>query len=195
MLDYTAIDFETANSRRGSPCAVGLVRVRDGAPVAERRWLMRPPEVLDYFEARNVHIHGITADMVADKPRWREVLPDLVTFIGDDVVVAHNAAFDTGVIRYACDVDNIEWPEIRFLCTLVVARRVLSLSSYRLPSVLDALGLSIKHHHDALDDARAVVDVVGGLAVCQGVDDLGGLSRSTGVRIGRMAGGFYQGSG
>ena len=36
MLDFVAIDFETANSYRGSPCSVGLVRVRNGSPVAER---------------------------------------------------------------------------------------------------------------------------------------------------------------
>lgn len=53
MLNYTAIDFETANSYRGSPCAVGLVRVRDGVSVAERRWLMRPPEEVDYFDGYN----------------------------------------------------------------------------------------------------------------------------------------------
>ena len=70
MLDYTALDFETANSYRGSPCAVGLVRVRDGQPVAERTWLMRPPEVVADFHPFNTSIHGITAEMVAGAPRW-----------------------------------------------------------------------------------------------------------------------------
>lgn len=139
MLNFTAIDFETANSYRGSPCSVGLVRVRDGQVVDERHWLIRPPVGADWFDRWNTSIHGITADMVADAPRWSEVLPDIVSFIGDDVVVAHNAAFDTGVIRYACAVDNIEWPELKFLCTLVLARRALSLPSYRLPFVAGRL--------------------------------------------------------
>ncbi|MFY2860146.1 exonuclease domain-containing protein [Mycobacterium sp. THU-M104] len=194
MLDYTAIDFETANAYRGSPCAVGLVRVRDGSPVAERKWLMRPPEEVDYFDGYNVYIHGITAAMVADQPRWKEILPAIVEFIGDDAVIAHNAGFDMGVIRYACAVDNIEWPELRFLCTLVLARRALSLPSYRLPFVLDALGCSIEHHHDPLDDARAVVDIVRRLAATQGVDELNGLASSAGVRIGHMSSGTYRGS-
>ncbi len=64
--------------------------------------------------------------MVADAPRWCDVLPAIVDYIGDDVVVAHNAGFDIGVIRYACAVENIEWPALRFLCTLVTARRALS---------------------------------------------------------------------
>jgi DNA polymerase III epsilon subunit-like protein len=164
MLNYVAIDFETANSYRGSPCAVGLVRVRDGVSVAKHRWLIRPPEGVDYFDSFNVWIHGITANMVADKPRWKEVLPNMVDFVGDDVVVAHNAGSDIGVIRYACAVDNIEWPEMRFLCTMVLARRALSLSSYRLPFVLDAVCGSIDDHHDPLADALAVVDIVRGLS-------------------------------
>ena len=44
-------------------------------------------------------------------PALEGVLPAIVDYIGDDVVVAHNAGFDIGVIRYACAVDNIEWPE------------------------------------------------------------------------------------
>jgi DNA polymerase III epsilon subunit-like protein len=194
MLNYTAIDFETANSYRGSPCAVGLVRVRDGIPVVEQRWLMRPPEAVDHFDAFNTWIHGITEDMVANEPRWKHLLPNIVDFIGDDVVVAHNAGFDIGVIRYACAVDNIEWPEMRFLCTMVLARRALSLPSYRLPFVLDALGGRIDDHHDPLADARAVVEVVHGLASRNSVDNLDALADSVGVCIGRMTRGIYLGS-
>ena len=86
MLNYTAIDFETANSYRGSPCSVGLVRVRDGVPVEEHHWLMRPPEPVDHFLGFNTALHGITPEMVATEPRWKEVLPVIVDFIGDDVV-------------------------------------------------------------------------------------------------------------
>lgn len=194
MLDYVAIDFETANSYRGSPCAVGLVRVRDGIPVAERRWLIRPPEEVDYFDGFNTCIHGITADMVADAPRWKDALPHIVEFIGDDVVVAHNAGFDIGVIRYACAVDNIEWPEMRFLCTMVLARRALALPSYRLPFVLDALGSSIDDHHDPLADARAVVEVIRGLAKAHGALEISDLAQSVGICIGHMRSGIYRGS-
>ena len=75
VLDYCTIDFETANSYRGSPCAVGLVRVRDGVIVDERRWLIRPPSGADWFDPFNVWVHGITAEMVKDAPRWKDVLP------------------------------------------------------------------------------------------------------------------------
>lgn len=194
MLEYTAIDFETANSYRGSPCSVGLVRVRNGVAVAEKHWLMRPPEGADWFAPWNVDIHGITSEIVATAPRWKDILPAIVDFIGDDVVVAHNAGFDIGVIRYACSVDNIEWPEMRFLCTLVMSRRALALPTYRLPYVAESLGFELREHHDALADARAVVDVVSGLAAESGAATLDELAASVGVRIGFMASGVYKGS-
>ncbi|MFD3593177.1 exonuclease domain-containing protein [Nocardia sp. NPDC058640] len=194
MFDYTALDFETANSYRGSPCSVGLVRVRGGRIAAEQHWLIRPPERVDHFDAFNSALHGITAGQVANAPRWKEIMPSIVDFIGDDVVVAHNAGFDTGVIRYACAVDDIEWPQLRFLCTLVLARRVLSLPSYRLPFVLESLGSTLSDHHHALADARAVTEVVRGLAAGNGAVSLHDLADRVGVRVGTMQRGEYRGS-
>ncbi|KAA1396176.1 exonuclease [Aeromicrobium ginsengisoli] len=194
VLDFTAIDFETANSYRGSPCSVGLVKVRNGAIVDERHWLIRPPEGADWFDAFNIGIHGITPSMVADAPRWSVVLPQIMAFVDGDVVVAHNAGFDIGVIRYACAVDNIEWPAIDFLCTLVLARRAFSLPSYRLPFVTEACGVVLERHHDALADARAVVDVIRGMALLGGTSDLRELAARHLVRIGRMESGIYAGS-
>lgn len=194
MLDYTAIDFETANSYRGSPCAVGLVRVRDGQPVDEQRWLIRPPEQVDHFDVFNTRLHGIDAEVVRGAPRWRKVLPALVDYIGDDVVVAHNAGFDIGVIRYACAVDNIEWPEVRFLCTMVMARRALSLPSYRLPFVAESCGFAMGAHHDPLADAHGVVGIMRALAHGAGAADVAGLAVAHQMRIGQMSSGVYEGS-
>lgn len=194
MLDYTAIDFETANAYRGSPCAVGLVKVRGGVAVDERHWLIRPPEQADWFDPFNVYLHGITPEMVADKPRWQYVLPAILDFIGDDVVVAHNAGFDIGVLRYACAVDSIEWPAMRFLCTLVLARRAFALPSYRLPFVTDKCGFALADHHDPLADARAVVGIIRHLADLQGVDELAEIGSGLKVRIGQLEAGVYKGS-
>lgn len=194
MLNFTAIDFETANSFRGSPCSVGLVRVRDGQVAERLHWLIRPPEGADWFDGWNIAIHGITAEMVADAPRWKEILPAIVEFIGDDIVVAHNAGFDLGVIRYACALDNIAWPEVRFLCTLVLARRALALPTYRLPFLAETMGIAFDDHHDALADATAVVEVVARLAETQQAGDLLALANSLDVCVGRMGGGIYRGS-
>ncbi|MCH8627376.1 exonuclease [Arsenicicoccus piscis] len=193
-LDFTAIDFETANSYRGSPCAVGLVRVRDGEPVDERLWLIRPPEAVDHFDRFNTRLHGLDSAAVVDAPRWREVLPAILDYVGEDVVVAHNAGFDIGVVRYACAADNIAWPEMHFLCTMVMARRALSLPSYRLPYVVESLGAEMGAHHDPLSDAHGVVAVVRALADRAGVCTLADLAASQGLSIGHMSSDHYIGT-
>ena len=193
MLNFTAIDFETANSHWGSPCAVGVVKVRDGRVRHEQSIYIRPPESHDYFDQRNTAIHGITAAHVADSPRWREVLPGLVDLIGDDLLVAHNAAFDTGVVRQACDADGIETPNLEFLCTLVLSRRTLDLPAYRLPVVAKALGVRLGAHHDPLADAQAAACVAVALAERMGATDLRSLASQCHVSTGRIGTGTYRG--
>jgi DNA polymerase-3 subunit epsilon len=193
-MDFTAIDFETANSFRGSPCAVGLVRVRDGAVVDQQRWLIRPPEAVDHFDAFNTSLHGISAADVAGAPRWASILPDIVNYIGGDLLVAHNAGFDIGVMRSACAVDGLDWPATRFLCTLVLSRHALSLPSYRLPFVAEAVGVDVVDHHDPLADALAVVGIARALASAADAPDLETLARGHGVAVGTMGAGRYVGS-
>lgn len=159
-LDFTAIDFETANGFRGSACAVGLTRVRGGQIVEEAQWLMRPPAGFDHFDPRNVQIHGITADMVATAPRFGEVFDAVGSFIGTDTLVAHNAAFDLGVIRSALEVSELAGPAYDFACTVKLARKTYSLESYSLPFVAEAAGAPMTNHHDALADARACASIM-----------------------------------
>ena len=99
-LDFTAIDFETANSSNASACAVGLVRVRDGRVVETAGWLIRPPAGHDVFFELNVRIHGIRPEDVAGAATWTEQLSRLASFAGDDVLVAHNAGFDMAVLKH-----------------------------------------------------------------------------------------------
>ena len=140
-LDFTAIDFETANGFRGSPCALGAVRVRDGVMVERAEWLIRPPVGFDRFDPRNVRIHGITEDRVLDAPRFAQVYDELADFVGTDVLAAHNAGFDVGVIESGLEVSGRDVPGLEFVCTLVLARRVYDLPSYALPSAAREAGL------------------------------------------------------
>lgn len=194
MIDFTAFDFETANSFRGSPCSVGLVKVRDGKIVDEQHWLMRPPQGVDTFDLFNVALHGISKDTVSSAPYWRDVVADAIDYMGEDIVVAHNAAFDTGVIRFACAHEGIEWPELDFLCTLVLARRGFDLPSYSLPYVAHECGLEMSNHHEALADARAAATILKHLAhQADDADSLPEVAKFYDVGIGHMAAGVYRG--
>ena len=186
-LDFTAIDFETANSSSASACAVGLAKVRDGRVVASESWLIRPPAGHDRFFEINVGIHGIRETDVADAPTWSEQLPRLAAFVGDDVLVAHNAGFDMRVLRSACEVTATTPPPARYLCSVHVARKTYDLPSYRLPAVAAAVGHLDFAHHDAGADALACALIVIDAGLRAGAVDVVELAMLLGVRIPQIA--------
>lgn len=159
-LNFTAVDFETANGFRGSPCAIGMVRVRDGNVDELFFKRMRPPQGFDRFDPRNVAIHGITADRVAAQPRFGELFAEIVEFIGSDTLIAHNAGFDIEVFESALEVSGMDSPGLRALCSLRLARTVYRLESHALPRSAAEAGFHLKHHHHALWDARAAAAIV-----------------------------------
>lgn len=174
-LSFAAIDVETANSARGSICAVGVTVVRDGRREETASWLCRPPAGLEFFNWHNIRVHGISAAMVADRPEFVELFPEVVATVGELPLIAHNAGFDSGAIREACARSGIQTPAWDFSCSLSLARRHLNLDSYRLPHVAAALGIDFTNHHDAAADAAAAADIVIALAARSGVDSLAAL--------------------
>lgn len=182
-LDFTAIDFETANSSPASACSVGLVRVRDGRAVASASWLIRPPAGHDEFHEWNVRIHGIRPDDVAGAATWSDQFDDLVGFAGSDVLVAHNAGFDLKVLRYASEVTDLLCPPYRSLCSLQVARKTYDLASYRLPLAAAAAGFQEFAHHDALADAQACAQIVIDAAQRSSARDVDELAALLGLRV------------
>jgi DNA polymerase-3 subunit epsilon len=185
-LDFTAIDFETANSSNASACAVGLVRVRDGEIVAQTGWLIQPPPGHDRFFELNTRIHGIRAEDVVGAPTWTAQLGELAAFVGGDVLVAHNAGFDMAVLKRACEATGDDCPPYRYACSLQVARRVYQLESYRLPFVAAEAGFAEFAHHNATADALACAHVMIDAARRLGADDVDGLAVGAGVRVSQI---------
>jgi DNA polymerase-3 subunit epsilon len=185
-MDFTAIDFETANSSSASACSVGLVKVRDGVAVDTAYWLIRPPAGFDHFTEWNTRIHGIMAPDVQDALLWVEQLPDLVAFADGDALVAHNASFDMGVIAAACRASFVDVPAFDYLCSLQVARRTYNLDSYRLPVAAMAAGFEDFEHHNALADSQACAAIVVHAARRHGASTLAELATLSGARMGRI---------
>jgi len=192
-LSYCAIDFETANEHRGSPCAVGLTRVEGGQVTESVVYLMRPPEEVDYFEDFNVALHGITPSMVKKQPRFAERLPEILEFAKGHPLVAHNAAFDLGVIADAARLSGGDVPSLDFACTLVLARKTYNLLSYRLPFVAEAAGVKIENHHDPADDAHAAAEILLAIAEHHGAGDFEALCDATKCKMGRLTDSSRQG--
>jgi DNA polymerase-3 subunit epsilon len=185
-LDFTAIDFETANGFRGSPCAVGLTKVRGGRIVEEASWLMRPPQNHDHFEYHNVRIHGISPADVAGQPRFGDLFAEIGAFIGDDVLAAHNAAFDLGVIRSALEVSGLPGPAYDYVCTVMLSRRCYSLVSNSLPFAAEEAGVPLARHHDAAEDARACAGILIDIARRNRANSLAELYLSLGLVMPRQ---------
>jgi DNA polymerase III subunit epsilon len=185
-LDFTAIDFETANSSNASACAVGLTRVRDGRVVATAGWLIQPPAGHDRFFDLNMRIHGIHPEDVVDARGWSDQLDELAAFAGADVLVAHNAGFDMAVIRRACEATGDVCPPYRYACSLQVSRKVYDLPSYRLPFVAAEAGFADFPHHDASADALACAHIMIDAARRVGAPDIPALAEALALKVYRI---------
>lgn len=150
-LDFVAIDFETASERRGSVCAVGLAKVRNGEIVDSSGILVNPDCEFNYW---NIAIHGITEDDVVLAPTWKELWPEIKEYIGQDVLVCHNSSFDMSVLRSALDDIGEEYTPVS-VCTFLLSRSVWpGLETYRLNALCERCGIPLDHHN-ARSDAEA----------------------------------------
>lgn len=164
-FNFVAFDVETANADWGSICQMGAVRFIDGRVTEQRSWLVQPPQDLAEFHPENIAIHGITAEDVADAPQFATALAELVEFVGDDYLLAHNAQFDFTALSRACAADGIDTPECYFACTLLLARSLrLGFENNRLPTLAHGLGIAFDRHHDATADAQACGEIAVALA-------------------------------
>lgn len=187
-LSFVSIDFETANSFRGSPCAIGMVKVINGQIIEDYSALVRPPEGYDDFDPWNVTIHGITPHLVRNSKRFGDQWPDIMKFIGELPIVAHNAGFDLGVIREALRVSDIVWPQLDYVCTMVMSRRVYEIPSHTLAFVAEAAEVPWDEelHHDAKYDSLIAAQITISMARRNACDSLEELLSKLNVAIGKL---------
>ncbi len=165
---FVVVDLETTGGRskpgpdggRDAITEIGAVKVRGGEIIGEFATLVDPQRSIP---PQIVELTGITTAMVRDAPTISAVLPMFLEFARGAVLVAHNAGFDIGFLRAAAEQCSTPWPRPPVLCTVRLARRVLSREeapSVRLAALAKLVGASTTPTHRALDDARATVDVL-----------------------------------
>ena len=165
---FVVVDLETTGGRARSNdetpadaiTEIGAVKVRGGVVLGEFATLVDPQRSIP---PQIVQLTGITTAMVCDAPTIDTVLPMFLEFAGSSVLVAHNAGFDIGFLRAAAQRCEIPWPRPQVLCTVRLARRVLSREeapSVRLAALARLFAVAAQPTHRALDDARATVDVL-----------------------------------
>jgi len=154
LVEFVAIDFETANESRASACEVSLVRFVNGKATESLTSLVYQ----DRFNGFNTSLHGMDEKTVKDAPLFWELWPELRVFIGSSPLLAHYAGFDMSVLVGALEGEPVG-AEIPYFCSLVMSRRMLELTYYGLPGVADHLGIEYPMEHRAESDARAAGEV------------------------------------
>lgn len=165
---FVVVDLETTGGRatasadgsRDAITEIGAVKVRGGEVLGEFATLVDPQRSIP---PQIVRLTGITTAMVHDAPTIASVLPMFLEFARGAVLVAHNAGFDIGFLKSAAEQCGIPWPRPQVLCTVKLARRVLTREeapSVRLSTLAALVGSATTPTHRALDDARATVDVL-----------------------------------
>ena len=155
MLDFAAIDFETANEQPSSVCSVGVVIVRDGEIVDTFYSLIHPePEYYQWFCRR---VHGLGPEDTEDAPVFPYVWERIEPLIEGLPLVAHNARFDEGCLKAVFRTYRLDYPDYAFFDTLAASRRHFGgfLPNHRLETVAAACGFDLLNHHNALADAEA----------------------------------------
>lgn len=154
MLDFAAIDFETANGRRSSVCSVGIVVVRGGEIVDKFYSLIHPTP--NFYTQWTTAVHGLTRRDTDGQPTFPDVWAHIAPRIEGLPLVAHNRPFDESCLKAVFAEYGMEYPEYKFYCTLAASRRQLrNLPSHCLDVVASACGYDMENHHHALDDAEA----------------------------------------
>ena len=156
--EFTVFDIETTglSSTKDKITEIGAVKIRNG-------------EIIDYFSslinpevpipANIQELTGITDEMVKDAPTIDTVLPKFLDFVGNSVIVAHNANFDVAFIRNAAKNMSLSVNNT-ILDTLELSRLLFpSLSRHKLDIIAKHLGISLENHHRAVDDAKATSEI------------------------------------
>lgn len=189
--DFVVFDLETTGAK-APPCRVtevGAFRVRSGEIVEEFHTLLNPEMPIPAFITS---LTGIDDEMVKDAPFFADIADRLLDFLGDSVLVAHNAPFD---MRFLNHEISLVYGEYRLanpcLCTVQLSRKLLPhIENHKLKTVAEHYSISLVNHHRASDDAKATAEIFVNLLemlTTAGVHDIGSIKR-LGLRRGAYVG-------
>ncbi|MFD2116790.1 PolC-type DNA polymerase III [Paenibacillus yanchengensis] len=160
---YVVFDIETTGLSITNSKIIELagVKMKDGKEIDRFSTFINPHESIPY----NIQqLTNINDDMVRNAPELEPKLREFVTFIGDAVLVAHNAKFDIGFLDANCQAFGIPLIKNPLLDTLELARFLYpTMKNHRLNTLSDKYKVSLDNHHRAIDDSIALAGVLYGL--------------------------------
>lgn len=156
--EMVVFDLETTGLNASSVeiIEIGATKVKNGEVIDSFSAFVNPGKPLP-FEI--INLTGIDDSMVKDAPKIFEVLPEFKEFCGDLPMVAHNADFDISCVKANCNRLGITW-DMSYLDTVPIARFLLKdLFKTKLDNVAKALGIVLKNHHRAVEDAACTAEI------------------------------------
>ena len=156
--EYCVLDLETTgfSFRTEKITEVGIMKIKNGEVIDSFETFVNPEKPIPY---RVVEVTNITDDMVKDAPKIDEVFPKILEFVGDSVLVAHNADFDIGFLKYNAAQLGYKL-ENTYLDTLRLAKELFpNYKKYKLGIIAENLGIKVEVAHRALDDVDTTVKV------------------------------------
>lgn len=145
-MNFTALDFETANFNHNSICQVGIVRVENNLIVEKYMSLVKPPN--NHYEWQTINVHKIYPEHTELAPTFNEVWPKIARFIENELVVCHNKSFDIIKLEATLNFYNLSIPTFSVDCTMQIFGGGLE-------KCCQENGIEFINHHDALADAEA----------------------------------------
>jgi len=155
---YVVFDLETTGLKpeQCEIIEIGAVKLVNGEIVDRFQSFVNDGGVIP---AQITQLTGITTDMLAGAPNSREVLSRFHMFTQGCCLVAHNAEFDMGFIRYHGNRFNLAFTN-PYADTLMLARDLMhDLINHKLDTVCEALDVVLLEHHRATDDAQATGEI------------------------------------
>ena len=155
---YVVFDIETTGFSAVTDriIEIGAVKVEDGKITDKFSTFVNPKRPIPF---RITELTSITDEMVIGSPDIETILPQFIDFIGDAVLVAHNASFDVGFIEQNCKRQKIE-TDFTYVDTVALARVLLpALNRFKLDTVAKVLNISLENHHRAVDDAGCTAEI------------------------------------
>ena len=156
--EFAVLDIETTglNAKKDKITEIAVVKVKNGS-VTERFSTFVNPGISIPDNIKK--LTGISDEMVMDSPPIREVLPDMLDFIGNLPIVAHNSPFDMGFIKHSAENMGILIAN-PVIDTLQMSRRMFPrLERHRLDAVAKHLGIKQENHHRAQGDSEAAAKI------------------------------------
>lgn len=153
IRDYVVFDLETTGTsiNRDRIIEISALRVRNGEVVDEFSTLINPGCPIPYYASQ---VNNITDEMVEGAPGIEEILPEFLSFVGNDVLLGQNIQrFDLKYIYRDCEENGLPVPNNDFVDTLPISRVCLpQLSHHTMSDLAECFGISTKGAHRALAD-------------------------------------------